>query len=558
MKKEVMKKSTYQERKYLILLLAIAYSFVFQACSREPKELPTNHVPSIATESSVVEPTLIVSPTITPTLAVQVEPDYIEWKDKNFEALIRVAIRKPTGKISFEEIKGIEDLCIVEKTLIISDLSEEEWSGYYFDIPTNARTYDIKDWSDLSYIKNLKHLTLVGNGLTNIEFLEDLTKIEFLNLKDNQIENYTPLSRLTSLRELYLGDTCIVSDLGFLRNLSIEKSDINWDKVLYPIHLTKEDYIEGISSGNLANIGYATCDGKNLYAVETAWGDLPHGGILQYDAELQKISYIDTEITEQMAQLWQCKPGCYMNERIASLNYYKNNIYYISNGTNNDTADCLGDGSYYLGDETFGIMKYDVTSKEKKLLTTETFQYLCAARDQLFGVNTKNEFVTMTLEGKDKKLVVKEHCSYAYVNEKVIYYLTAGKKKRLMCKKGESDLPELILEGDINKPVFLDHFVFYMDGSSYLYRYDMISKKTIKIYEEPIECYNMDQDNLYISSEKLGVSRVDLEGGNLTCLYESMTRNIQVVGDYLMIGYQQDAVKIKKDGTEFNVFYEYW
>jgi hypothetical protein len=356
-----------------------------------------------------------------------------------------------------------------------------------------------------------------------------------------------------------MGGNRIGSELHFLRDLPIENSDLYWSGIYYPFQFSNEDNVEGITAGNLFNTGFVTYDGSNLYTMETFWGDLAHGSLIQYQVETGKINYLVSIITDQMANLWNCEPGGYINENVNSLNYYKNHIYYISMGTNNDTAGPEGDG-YYYGDETFGVIKCNVTTKERELLTTERFQYMCVARDHIYGVNENNEFVQMSLEGKDRTLVVKEPCTFAYVNDEMMYYLTAGKKTKLMRIKGDNEKPELILEGDLSKPILQGNFVYYMDASSYLYRYDMTTKEKLRIYKDPIGYYNLDADNIYVSAEKLGVGRMKLDGSNSTILYDANYGydSIQVISDYLFIGPYPCLWKIKKDGTEYNEFYEYY
>lgn len=537
----------YQYWKYIVLLLITANCFISQGCSNKNKETSLNYKPSIIMEPSnvepttVVEPTKVMKPTVTPTLSVQEKPNYIEWKDLGLELLIRDLINKPTGKISVEDIMLIEDLCIVNNELIKGEFNEKKWTDQY-KTSMNEGTTKIKDWSDLSNFKNLKRLVLIKNDISSIDFLRGLTKIEFLNVMSNEIYDYNPLSSLSSLRQLYLGYVDDYGGLAFLRDFSIEKSDINWNQIYYPYEFAKDDCIEGISPGNLVNIGFVAFDGKNFYTMRTGWGDLPHGYLIQYNMETKEINY--------------CSPIDYSNVYVNSLNYYKNRIYYmITSGFNLSSyfSEPKQDGFC-----EYGIISYDIISGESEFVTKEAFRYLCVARDQIYGVNHKNEFVQMSLDGKERKLVVKEPCSYAYVNEKVMYYLTTGDKKMLMRIKADNEIPELILEGDIINPIFLNEYVYYMDKSSYLYRYDMTKKEALRIFKDPISGFNLDQNFIYAIGENKEVLRINLDGSHPYLLYDysgQVGNSIQVFGDYLFIGEQEFLWKIKIDGTEYNNLY---
>lgn len=528
------------------------------------------------TSAILVEPTITnISPTediekidakSTPEVQITKAPEeklvYIEWQDKELEALIRELIGKPQGEIQIKDLEDIEDICIMSKMLITDEFLEENWADSYDylyrnDIKGKYQSYDIKDWSDLRYLRNLKRLVLIDCEIQDIAFLRDFTKIEFLNIKDNPIEEYTLLHELTTLRQLYLGLIYNVHGLGILRNLSLEKSDIWWTYVYYPFQLSEKDVTNGITSGNLVNQGFIAYDGLNLYTMETGWGDLAHGSLVQYNTKTNQTNYISGSVTEQMAKLWKCDTESYLNEDVRCLNIYKDYVYYLSYGTNASTQDCLSNGDYYSGDKLYGLIKLNRSGEELELLTTEVFQYMCVAKDRIYALNENNEFVQMLLDGSDRKLVTTEECSFIYANEEAIYYLTA-KDGKLIKLNDITNENELIVQGDIKNPIFQDNYIFYMDSSNYLYRYDTISKETLCICDYPIECYNVDNDNIYLSLDEPGIFHMRHDGSNREKIYNSSTYKIQIIGEYLFINHYYDLYKIKNDGTEFNDFVEYW
>ena len=74
------------------------------------------------------------------------------------------------------------------------------------------------------YVINLRHLTLMNNGINNITFLNYLTDLEALRLDSNPIGlgDLTPLGKMTSLFSLTLSDTRLtdITPLSNLKNLT--------------------------------------------------------------------------------------------------------------------------------------------------------------------------------------------------------------------------------------------------------------------------------------------------------------------------------------------------
>jgi Leucine-rich repeat (LRR) protein len=65
--------------------------------------------------------------------------------------------------------------------------------------------------SDGTIPKNVTHLRLHSNQITDLTPLAGLTSLEWLYLEDNQITDLTPLNGLTNLRVLYLNNTPITN-----------------------------------------------------------------------------------------------------------------------------------------------------------------------------------------------------------------------------------------------------------------------------------------------------------------------------------------------------------
>jgi internalin A len=90
----------------------------------------------------------------------------------------------------------------------------------------------ITDLTPLSELTNLQHLDLGNNQITDLMPLSGLTNLQILNLRDNQITDLTPLSKLTNLQNLYLSrnqinDLTPLNDLTELQRLWLLSNQID-------------------------------------------------------------------------------------------------------------------------------------------------------------------------------------------------------------------------------------------------------------------------------------------------------------------------------------------
>uniref|UniRef100_UPI00037BB718 leucine-rich repeat domain-containing protein n=1 Tax=Paenibacillus fonticola TaxID=379896 RepID=UPI00037BB718 len=107
------------------------------------------------------------------------EDQVISFDDPYFEQAVRTSIQKPKGEIRVQDVNGITELRIYSN----DNLSNLEGIQYFTD---------------------LKYLTIRGTDVKDITRLEQLKKIETLNLGDNQIEDISVLGKLTNIRTLDL------------------------------------------------------------------------------------------------------------------------------------------------------------------------------------------------------------------------------------------------------------------------------------------------------------------------------------------------------------------
>ncbi|HEY8500149.1 MAG TPA: tetratricopeptide repeat protein [Clostridia bacterium] len=161
----------------------------------------------------------------------------IQWKDAEFERLIREYLGKPSGDIYYDDVKLIERIEIWGE-IIIKDNDEyrvnSAWrDGFSLNDGTErGRTGKIRSLADLEHFTSLKYLTVNYQENLSISALEDtetidcLKRLKNLDLFADNISDISPVSGLIALETLDIGgnnvtDISPISMLIELRNLSL-------------------------------------------------------------------------------------------------------------------------------------------------------------------------------------------------------------------------------------------------------------------------------------------------------------------------------------------------
>jgi hypothetical protein len=126
----------------------------------------------------------------------------IIFTDSNLENIIRDRIRKSSGDIYKKDVKRILALDLYNRH--IKDLSGiENLTDLEY---LNLRGNQISDISALEGLTGLKKLYLYNNQIIDISALEGLTKLNTLWLRGNKIIDYTPISDLYNNNNLSMKD----------------------------------------------------------------------------------------------------------------------------------------------------------------------------------------------------------------------------------------------------------------------------------------------------------------------------------------------------------------
>lgn len=142
----------------------------------------------------------------------------IEFKDKNLEKAVRNSIGKPTGDLTKSDLEKVNTLAAVGQN--ISDISGIENLTNLNSLYLGGNP--ISNLQPLEKLSNLETLNLVGCQISDITSISKLSNLQFLFLSDNNIQNITDISKLTKLQYLSLDNNKIndVSPLLYLSNLT--------------------------------------------------------------------------------------------------------------------------------------------------------------------------------------------------------------------------------------------------------------------------------------------------------------------------------------------------
>lgn len=200
------------------------------------------------------------------------------------EPLIEKAVRLQLGKTASEKISE-QDLLSVHEVYVFGDqaaLNEETYTEINQHFVKNDGVVSrgtIVKLDDLAKLKNLRHIALGYQQITDLTPLSNLPYLENIDFRHNPIQDVAPLSRITSITTLTLFDTG-VSDLTALEDChQLSTLDIGFTS------LQTMDAFDGLSSLRVLMIRKGALQSldhiettlpllEKIYLADTQVGDL--------------------------------------------------------------------------------------------------------------------------------------------------------------------------------------------------------------------------------------------------------------------------------------------
>jgi internalin A len=179
-------------------------------------------------------------------------------------------------ELNVEENSDIESLKYMKllKHLVISDgIPNEELNINSIGELTQLTSLELlrtqtKDFSPLSKLTNLKKLYIAGYYLENLDFAVSMGSLSEITLCLVLINDISGISNLQSLEKIVLAETYYISDIAPLKNLTNLKKLTIWNTNVTDISalsgLTNLEVLELVGGKNITNIEYL----ENLTNVE--------------------------------------------------------------------------------------------------------------------------------------------------------------------------------------------------------------------------------------------------------------------------------------------------
>jgi len=177
---------------------------------------------------------------------------YISYEDTELYSEI-VGIKKPskkdtTGLFNLNTLKpaivnAIKDSYYSEDIIVSNGVNYISYDILkkinWLELDNSNLTSD--DLKDLKYFENLNSISLKNNNITSLDFLSNLTSLEYVDLSNNKITDITPIGNLKKLVTVNLADNNItdvtpLSSLYELDDIILDNNNItNYKNAFYDL-----------------------------------------------------------------------------------------------------------------------------------------------------------------------------------------------------------------------------------------------------------------------------------------------------------------------------------
>ena len=146
-------------------------------------------------------------------VALATGADTIVFTDAALEACVRAQIGKPSGDITKDDVKNVDQLNLSHETL--EGLPEDQI---------------VRDISNLADFPNLFSLSAINNRITDVSVLGTLPRLQYLDLGGNQVTDISGIG-CANLREFALWDNQ-VEDISIIATMThLERLDIQNNRI---------------------------------------------------------------------------------------------------------------------------------------------------------------------------------------------------------------------------------------------------------------------------------------------------------------------------------------
>jgi hypothetical protein len=464
----------------------------------------------------------------TKTAAARVVSSVITFPDRNLEAAVRRVLGKGSGELLLDEVGKI--------------------------ISISAPASGIKDLNGIQYLKALEYLDLSNNGIRDISPLEELTNLTGLNLENNILSDITPLKALKKLKSVYLLGETSMAGLSFVYSQAKEIVD----KVTLPemTELEKElalyDYIITHSRYDQQNYENGTIPAES----HTAYGIFKHGvgvcdgyaralQVLLNVAGIECLEVVGGVIgTEDEGHAWN----------IANID----GVYYHFDATLDDPvfkdgASTLRHSYFNLSDRqmsashTWDRSKYPACNTDSEFFYMEMDDYKSAIFNGDTSFSVVDDYLYRIETDGSYEKICDDRVSYINLSGNLIYYINLDDNNKIYRigpdgsgRMKFSDYESYWLTAKDNWLYFIcNHKIHRMDINS-RFVYSLSS-------EDAVSFYGISGGGLYykayIRNKGAGFYRMDVDGANRTALGTAKPAGFELSADGRTLSYRYSKME---------------
>lgn len=247
------------------------------------------------------------------------------------------------------------------------------------------------------------------------------------------------------------------------------------------------------------------------------------------------------------------------------------------------------DTHIYMSDDQGYLIKMDKNLENRQTLLTEKTENINVVKDIIYYTNAKNELCSVSVDGKDQKVLINQAVYYVIVKDDKIYYQLDDNRKeniyvydiktnqstklnerKSYCLNVVDDLiyftsddgiykigidgkgEEKLLDGQVANLLYQDGALYFINNAQQLQYYNIDKLQADTMLNRAVQLINMTDDYIFYLDSSHQIEKYDIKNKKSTKIYSGNYEYVYVVGDKLIVntyntGFQTETYKIIMD-----------
>ena len=468
------------------------------------------------------------------TATIKVVTTIITFPDPGLEAAVRKTLGGGSGDLELEAVAGITTLY--------------------------ASASGIKDLDGIQYLKSLKFVDLSDNHISDITPLKELSGLTGLNLEDNQLSDITPLNALTKLDNVRLWSQNSLDGI----NLLYKKAKEITDKVIKPemTELEKElalyDYIITHSRYDKLNYDHGTIptESHNAYGILVK-------GVGVCDGYSQALKILMNLAGLECYEVVGSKIG--MEDEGHAWNIVRiNGAYYHIDATYDDPVSESGTSilqhTYFnlsdrqiSTDHTWDRSRYPECNTDSEFFYKETDYYKSAVFGEEASFSVIDDYIYRIGPDGSYEKICDDRASYINLSNGQIYYVNLDDGNKIYRIGPDGSGRMKFSDYEAEWLTVKDSWLYFICNHK-IHRMDINSRFITSLNsEDAVSFYTINGDwiyyKAYIRNTGPRLFRMNLDGNNRTMLGTSVKpAGFELSPDGRSVSYSYSRMEFIEDG----------